>query len=141
MSAPVSPEPAAPPTDPGVRIPKDPAERAALLEEAGLTDEERAAVEEWVVDTPPPTADVLRRLVAAVPGADGEIYCPSVDGCCFCGDCECDGIACIAALDPDDENDHEAIGQLHAWLRRGRLWEQAENFLAVQENRAGVRRG
>lgn len=28
-------------------------------------------------------------------------YITSVDGCCFCGDCECDGVGCIASIDPD----------------------------------------
>lgn len=37
-----------PRTDPGVAIPKDPDERAALAELAGLTTEERAALEQFV---------------------------------------------------------------------------------------------
>lgn len=52
-----------------------------------------------------------------------EMYCPSVDVCGWCGDSECDGIACIAALNPDDPNDHDAIERLHSWLRRGQLTE------------------
>lgn len=66
----------------------------------------------------------------------GELWCPSVDVCGWCGDSECGGIACIAALDPDRPEDAESIEQLHGWLRRGQLAEQAERFLAIQENRA-----
>lgn len=64
-----------------------------------------------------------------------EMHCPSVDVCGHCGDVYCDGIACIAELDPDDPADHEAIEQLQGWIRRGRLLEQLEAFLAIQENR------
>lgn len=64
-----------------------------------------------------------------------ELHCPSVDVCGWCGDSECDGVGCIASLNPDDERDHEAIERLHGWLRRGRLAEQAERFLAMAENR------
>jgi hypothetical protein len=65
-----------------------------------------------------------------------ELTCPSIDVCAWCADSECDGIGCIAALDPDNPADHEAIETLHAWLRRGQLAEQAERFLANAENRA-----
>jgi len=64
-----------------------------------------------------------------------EWYCPSMDVCAWCGDSECDGIGCIASLDPDDPEDHPAIEQLHGWLRRGQLAEQMEAFLADAENR------
>ena len=67
--------------------------------------------------------------------SDSELSCPSVDVCGWCGDSECDGIGCIASLDPNDAADHEAIEQLHCWLRRGQLSEQSEKFLASQENR------
>jgi hypothetical protein len=67
---------------------------------------------------------------------DTELSCPSIDVCAWCGDSECDGIGCIASLDPNDQTDHEAIEQLHDWLRRGQLLEQLEGFLAVQEDRA-----
>lgn len=66
---------------------------------------------------------------------DEAPYCPSVDVCGWCGDSECDGIACIASLDPDNPEDHDAIEQLHAWLRRGNLAEQMERALARAENR------
>lgn len=66
---------------------------------------------------------------------DPEMYCPSVDVCSHCGDCECGGISCIASLDPDNDADHEAIEQLHAWIRRGRLMEQLEHALAHAEDR------
>lgn len=45
----------------------------------------------------------------------------SLEVCQWCADIECDGIACIADLDPDDERDHEAIERLHLWLRLGRV--------------------
>lgn len=64
-----------------------------------------------------------------------EMYCPSVDVCGWCGDSECDGIGCIASLDPDNPQDSEAIEQLHNWLRRGQLQEQLERRLASAENR------
>lgn len=64
-----------------------------------------------------------------------EIYCPSVDVCAWCGDMECDGIGCIAALDPDNPDDEAAINTLHSWLRRGQLLEQLEIELARAENR------
>lgn len=64
-----------------------------------------------------------------------ELSCPSIDVCGWCSDSECDGIGCIASLDPNDREDHEAIEQLHDWLRRGRLLEQLEKFLAEKENR------
>ena len=67
---------------------------------------------------------------------DNELECPSVDVCAWCSDSECDGIGCIASLDPNDDCDHDAIDKLHAWLRRGQLLEQLEGFLAIQENRA-----
>jgi hypothetical protein len=70
---------------------------------------------------------------------DNELSCPSIDVCAHCGDVYCDGIACIAELDPDDPKDQEAIELLQDWIRRGRVFEQAERFLAVQENRT-VRR-
>lgn len=65
-----------------------------------------------------------------------EMYCPSVDVCGWCGDSECDGIGCIASLDPENQDDYEAICRLHAWLRRGQLTEQLEARLAIAENRS-----
>lgn len=65
-----------------------------------------------------------------------ELHCPSVDVCAWCGDSECDGIGCIASLDPDNPDDLEAIEQLHDWLRRGQLLQQLEIRLAQAENRA-----
>jgi hypothetical protein len=47
-------DPADPPAlaapDPAVLIPRDPAKRAALAKFAGLTDEERAAIDQWCYD-------------------------------------------------------------------------------------------
>lgn len=67
---------------------------------------------------------------------DRELYGPSIDVCAWCGDSECDGIGCIASLDPDDPDDQRALEQLHAWIRRGRYFEQVERVLAETENRA-----
>lgn len=53
---------------------------------------------------------------------DEHAHVTSCDGCCHCGDGECDGIGCIAVLDPDDERDHDAIDNLHALLREGQAW-------------------
>lgn len=53
---------------------------------------------------------------------DEHCYIGSVDACCHCGDGECDGIGCIAALDPDRYDDHEAIENLHTLLREGQAW-------------------
>ncbi len=83
-------------------------------------------------------------------------YITSVDGCCHCGDCECDGIGCIAALDADDSADHDAIDALHGMLRAGQAWQAmhrvieagaplstaydlAAETLAYAENREGPR--
>lgn len=66
---------------------------------------------------------------------DRSLYGPSVDVCAWCADCECDGIGCIASLDSDDEQDHPAIEQLHAWIRRGRYMEMVERVLDENENR------
>lgn len=63
------------------------------------------------------------------------LHGPSVDVCAWCADSECDGIGCIAMLDPDDKRDQPAIEQLHAWIRRGRFLEQVERVLAESENR------
>lgn len=65
---------------------------------------------------------------------DREIYCPSIDVCAYCSDSECGG-TCFYELDPDDPDDVEAVEQLHAWIRRGRLLEQIERALADAENR------
>lgn len=65
-----------------------------------------------------------------------EWTCPSIDVCGWCSDSECDGIGCIASLDPDDPNDLGEIEQLHATLRAGRLFIQANEALAQAENRA-----
>ena len=64
-----------------------------------------------------------------------EMSVPSVDVCAYCGDSECDGISCIAGLEPDNPDDHETIEELHALIRRGRLAEHAEHVLAHAENR------
>lgn len=66
---------------------------------------------------------------------DRELCGPSVDICAWCSDSECDGISCIASLDVENAEDHPAIEQLQAWIRRGRFFEQVERVLAESENR------
>ena len=65
-------------------------------------------------------------------GADAwpeEAWVPSVDICAFCTDSECDGIACIASLDPNDDVHHDAIEELHDLIRKGRAWNAAAKLL------------
>lgn len=64
---------------------------------------------------------------------DQELCIPSTDVCAFCADSECDGIACIAALDPNDEVYHEAIEELHSLIRAGRAMRFAAYHLAVAD--------
>ena len=66
---------------------------------------------------------------------DNELYLPSVDVCGWCSDSECDGVGCIAKLDPNNENDHPAIEDLHSLLRAGRAFLAANEALAHAENR------
>ena len=67
--------------------------------------------------------------------AANELVCPSVDVCALCGDVECDGISCISSLDPDAFEDQPRIEQIQAWVRLGRVQEQANAFLADVEGR------
>lgn len=69
---------------------------------------------------------------------DNELWCPSVDVCAFCGDSECDGLGCITDLDPDNREDQPRIEQIQAWVRLGRIQEQANAFLAIVENRTEI---
>lgn len=64
---------------------------------------------------------------------DDDIYCPSVDVCAWCSDSECDGIGCIASIDPND--DIAQFERLHATLRAGHILIQANQVLARAENR------
>jgi len=68
--------------------------------------------------------EVPARSVAERVEALREEHCwiISVDVCCHCGDSECDGVGCIAALDPNDERDHKVIEDLHASLREAQAW-------------------
>lgn len=61
---------------------------------------------------------------------DEDCYVTSVDVCCHCGDSECDGIGCIASLNPDDEDDFAAIESLHQTLREGQAWQAMGRVLA-----------
>lgn len=63
-------------------------------------------------------------------------FITSVDGCCHCGDSECDGIGCIASLDADDEDDHPAIERLHELLRAGQAWQVMESIVEAGESLA-----
>lgn len=42
------------------------------------------------------------------------------DVCAICVDVECDGVACVAALDSNDPEDHPMIEQVQTWVRVGR---------------------
>ena len=64
-----------------------------------------------------------------------EIWCPSIDVCAICADSECDGIGCISDLDPNDPDQQPHLEQLQAWVRLGRIQEQANAYLAAVENR------
>lgn len=64
-----------------------------------------------------------------------EIYIPSVDVCSWCTDSECDGIGCIANLDPNNPADHDRIDELHATLRAGQAFIQANKAVAQAEGR------
>ena len=64
-----------------------------------------------------------------------EIYAPSVDVCAHCTDSECDGIGCIARLDPDDPGDADAIDRLHCLIRAGRVFLAATEAIAEAEGR------
>lgn len=60
--------------------------------------------------------------------ADEHAYITSVDVCCFCGDSECDGIGCIASIDPNeagagDDWQYERMERLHRLLRQGQAWD------------------
>jgi hypothetical protein len=75
-----------------------------------------------------------------------DVGIPSVDVCSFCSDSECDGIGCIAGLDPDDLDDQGLIEQLHDLIRAGAAWKimqthgytVAERVLAHAEHRAAT---
>jgi hypothetical protein len=69
---------------------------------------------------------------------DSELSLPSVDVCAWCADVYCDGIACIAAMDPDDEGCNEAISELHSVIRAGKAFLGATEALANAGQ--GVRR-
>ena len=71
------------------------------------------------------------------PNADyeREFYCPNIDVCAWCGDSECDGVGCIASLDPDSIIDGDAINELHELIRAGRVFLHANRLLAEAENR------
>ena len=71
----------------------------------------------------------------AGPDEDHEIYVPSVDVCAWCADSECDGIGCIASLDPNDPDDLTEVEHLHEVIRAGKVWLQADKILAEAENR------
>lgn len=64
---------------------------------------------------------------------DEHCWITSCDVCCYCGDSECDGIGCIANLDPNEERDHEAIERLHDLLREGQAWRAMKAVLEAGE--------
>lgn len=59
-----------------------------------------------------------------------DLYIPPVDLCAMCGEVYCDGIACVADIDPNDESDHPRLERLQDWVRMGRAWELAQQALA-----------
>jgi len=65
-----------------------------------------------------------------------EINCPSIDVCAWCGDSECDGIGCIAGLDPEREEDREVIENLQDHIRAGAIFIAGNQALAEAEKRA-----
>lgn len=65
-----------------------------------------------------------------------DAYLPSVDVCSRCGDCYCDGIACIADLDPDSVVDREAVEEVQDLIRFGRAWLIMERYGAEVAVRA-----
>lgn len=66
-----------------------------------------------------------------------------VEVCQFCSDIECDGVGCIAALDPDDVSDHPKIERLHTMLATAnglsaamhRSWVERDRLEADHERR------
>jgi len=64
-----------------------------------------------------------------------EIYVPSIDICAICCDGECDGISCVADLDSNNIEHQETLEQLQTWVRAGRAFLQANDVLAIAENR------
>jgi hypothetical protein len=59
-------------------------------------------------------------MEAWLASADDPDDLDDLEVCAWCTDVECDGVACIAALDPDDSDDHATINRLHDVIRRGR---------------------
>lgn len=70
---------------------------------------------------------------------EGRAVVPDHEVCAFCGDPECDGIGCIACLDPNNEADHALIEELHDLIRAGRAWQLATAVLDDAEG-ASLRR-
>lgn len=64
-----------------------------------------------------------------------EVWIPFVDVCAICSDSECDGISCVAHLDPDDEADAERIDHLQRLARAGMAWIAVGRVLAHAEHR------
>lgn len=80
-----------------------------------------------MTELPAPLAERLDAL------REEHCYITSVDGCCHCGDCECDGIGCIAGIDPDDGEDYDALENLHTLLREGQAWRVMQAILQAGE--------
>lgn len=71
-----------------------------------------------------PQAGEIVDLAALI---EEHAYITSVDVCGFCGDSECDGIGCIACIDPDlagggDNWHYDRMENLHDLLRQGQAW-------------------
>lgn len=61
-----------------------------------------------------------------------EGWFPSVDVCARCGDCYCDGIGCIAAIDPDNADDHERLEDVQDLIRQGNAWRLMQRLIAAR---------
>lgn len=68
-----------------------------------------------------------------------DVWLPSVDVCAHCADVYCDGVACIADLDPDNVDDQEALNELHDIIRLGQAWRIAQEH-GADVARAALRR-
>lgn len=64
-----------------------------------------------------------------------NIYVADHEVCAFCSDSECDGIGCIARLDPNDEADHPEIERLHDLIRAGDAFRQTMRLVTEADGR------
>lgn len=96
----------------------------------------RATADHLITERDSMRAEVQAMAEHPVAEYPHELLCPSIDVCAICADSECDGIQCITDIDPNNSDDQPHLEQLQAWVRLGRIQEQATAFLAVVENRS-----